>query len=127
MLLSAQVVLRSASGKRMAGSAPITAANVADYLPSPETVAAAKRAFSELGFRVGEVAGISFPITADEETFETVFHTRLRKGERGEVTVAGNRGAASYELPLGTLRERVRRHVEAVTFSPPPDFGPPAY
>jgi hypothetical protein len=127
MMLSAQVVLRAASGKRMDGTAAITAANIAEYLPAPATVSAARQAFSERGFRVGEVAGNSFPITASEETFEKVFHTKLRKGQKGEVTVGRKKGTASYELPLTQLPESVKRYVEAVTFSPPPDFGPTGY
>jgi hypothetical protein len=127
MMLSAQVVLRPASGKRIGGKDAITAANVAEYLPAPDVVDAARQAFAKLGFEPGNVAGTSFSITAPEETFESVFHAKLRKGDRGEVTVGSKRGAAGYELPLASLPETVRRYVEAVTFTPPPDFGPTGY
>ena len=126
-MLSAQVVLRPASGKRVSGKDAITAANVAEYLPAPAAAEAARRAFAGLGFQEGNVAGNSFSITAPKKTFEKVFHTKLREGDRGEVTVESKRGAGGHELPLSSLPESVRRHVEAVTFTPPPDFGPTDY
>jgi hypothetical protein len=126
-VLSAQVVLRSASGKPADGGAAITAATIGEYLPSPEVVAGAKQAFARRGFQVGEVVGNSFAITASGEAFEKLFHARFRRGERGEVTVQGRSESERYELPLGRLPEEIARFVVAVTFSPPPDFGPTGY
>jgi hypothetical protein len=126
-VLSAQVLLRSASGKQAGGGAAITAANIGEYLPSSEAVAGARKAFAERGFQVGNVVGNSFAITASGKTFEKVFHTRLRRGAKGEVTVQGKSEPGSYELPLGDLPKDIARFVEAVTFTPPPDFGPTSY
>jgi hypothetical protein len=126
-VLSAQVLLRSASGKPADGRATITAANIKEYLPSPEAVAGATQAFARLGFQVGDVVGNSFAITASGETFEKLFHAKLRPGERGEVTVQGKGKSERYELPLAHLPQEIARFVEAVTFSPPPDFGPTGY
>lgn len=126
-VLSAQVLLRSASGKPADGQAAITAANIREYLPSPEVAAGAKQAFAQRGFQVGEVVGNSFSITASGETFEKLFQAKLRQGERGDVTVQGKSKSESYELPLAHLPDEIARLVEAVTFSPPPDFGPTAY
>jgi hypothetical protein len=58
---------------------------------------------------MGDMVGNSFSITAPESTFERVF---------------GTRGAGSLELPLHALPKTLTDHVEAVTFTPPPDFGP---
>jgi hypothetical protein len=126
-VLSAQVLLRSASGKPADGRAAITAANIREYLPSPEVAAGAKQAFARRGFQVGEVVGNSFAITASGEIFEKLFHAKLRPGEKGGVTVQGKGKSGSYELPLAHLPEEITRFVEAVTFSPPPDFGPTGY
>jgi hypothetical protein len=126
-VLSAQVMLRSAGGKQPRAGEVITAANIREYLPSSEAAAGARKAFAERGFQVADVVGNSFAITASGKTFEQVFHTKLRRGAKGEVTVSGKSGAGSYELPLGALPKEIARLVEAVTFTPPPDFGPPSY
>ncbi len=126
--MSAQVVLRSASGRAFDPGAAITAENVKDYLPSPSTIAGAQRGFAEAGFEVSNVVGNSFSITAPASTFEKVFKVTLRSREgKGVMAIPKGSDAESYELPLGALREELARYVEAVTFTPPPDFGPTSY
>jgi hypothetical protein len=120
--LSAQVVLKAASGKSPAGQA-ITSENIREYLPSQESVRIARSALTEAGFEVGNVVANSFSITAPAATFEKVFGARIRRDpQRGAVTEAGQAGA--LELPLKKLEREVAGVIEAVTFSPPPDFGP---
>lgn len=127
-LVSAQVALKSASGKSFDGQTAITTENIADYSPSPDTVAAAAAAFKEAGFEVGNMVGNSFSITAPISTFERFFKIKLRAEDRGGLKVAAAKGAAEgYELPLKALPERLSQYVAAVTFSPPPDFGPSSY
>ena len=126
-VLSAQVLLRSASGKAADGGARITAATIGEYLPSPEAAASAQRAFAQRGFQVGNVVGNSFAITASAEAFEKLFHAKVRRGERGEATVLRKSESDRYELPLAHLPREIAGFVEAVTFSPPPDFGPTGY
>lgn len=123
-IISAQVVLRSASGKAIDGETIITAENFQDFAPSPETVTRATEAFAAAGFDVGSMAGISFSISATVSTFEQVFRTRLRQEERGSVEAVEDDGSAGYELPLEALPESLANLVVAVTFTPPPDFGP---
>jgi hypothetical protein len=121
-MLSAQAVLRPASGRSIRGAA-ITAANLGDYQPAPEAARAALQAFAAAGFQVGPLVGISFSITAPATTFEKFFHTRLPRDERGRIA-PGERDAGGYELPLQSLPPGLADTVEAVAFSPPVDFGP---
>jgi hypothetical protein len=121
--VSAQVVLRAASGKKPHGRAAVTAKSLKDYEPSPEAVTEAQEAFTAQGFEVGPMVGNSFSVTAPAETFESVFQTTIRTHkERGVEAVREK--TSSYELPLEALPKTLRKHLEAVTFSPPPDFGP---
>lgn len=123
--LSAEVALRSASGKSFNGQTAITSENIADYLPSSEVVEKARRAFTELGFEVSEPAGIGFSITAPTGVFKKVFKIKTISDKRGGIKAVASKGAeANYELPLKALPEEVAQYVSAVTFSPPPDFGP---
>lgn len=127
-LVSAQVGLKSASGKSFDGQTAITAENIADYSPSPDTVTAAAAGFREAGFEVGNMVGNSFSITAPKSTFEKLFKIKLQAEDRGDVKLAGAKGASEgYELPLKALPEDLSQFVAAVTFSPPPDFGPSNY
>ena len=127
-LISAQVVLKSASGKSVDGKTAITSENIADYAPSPNTATSAAAGFREAGFEVGNMVGNSFSITAPKSTFEKFFKIKLRAEERGDVKVTAAKGATEgYEIPLKVLPGNLSQLVDAVTFSPPPDFGPSNY
>jgi hypothetical protein len=127
-LVSAQVALKSASGKAFDGNTAITSENIADYSPSPDTVAAAAAGFQRAGFEVGNMVGNSFSITAPRSTFEKFFKIKLQSKDRGGLKVAASSGVPeSYELPMKALPKDLAQHVAAVTFSPPPDFGPTSY
>lgn len=108
-LLSAEVALRSASGKSFTGQTAITSENVADYVPAREVVEKARRAFAELGFEVSEPAGIGFSITAPASVFRKVFKTKTLPDD---------------ELPKAALPKELAEDLVGVSFSPPPDFGP---
>lgn len=124
--LSAEVALQSASGKSFTGQTAITSENIADYLPSREVVEKARRAFAELGFAVSEPAGIGFSITAPASVFRKVFKIKLLSDNRGGIKAAAAAigHEASYELPKATLPKELAQHLVAISFSPPPDFGP---
>ena len=127
-LISAQVVLKSASGKSFDGKTAITSENIDDYAPSQDSVAAAAAGFREAGFDVGNMVGNSFSITALKSTFEKFFKIKLQVEERGDVKVAAAKGnTKGHELPLKALPRNLSQLVSAVTFSPPPDFGPSSY
>jgi hypothetical protein len=116
--LSAQVVLRPASGE-LSGDEPITSENVHRFLPSPEAVAETQGFFRDAGFEVANAVGNSFSIVGPLSAFERAFGERPERDGEG-VRVAGG----GVELDPGSLPEPMRRHVRAVTFTPPPEFGP---
>ena len=123
-LISAQVVLCSASKKSAGGN--ITAANIREFLPQPETASSVRKAFTAAGFETGAVVGNSFSITAPVDVFERTFGAQIRiERKRGIESVALESG--SYELPLHALPRSLSENVEVVTFTPPPDFGPTTF
>jgi hypothetical protein len=120
--LSAQVVLRPVSGA-LSGNEQITSENVQSFVPSPDAVAETSGFFRGAGFEVADLVGISFSIVGSPSVFEQVFGERPERSvEKGIDTVRTR--AAGLELDLGQLPESVRRHLQAVTFTPPPAFGP---
>lgn len=122
-IISAQVILRPHSGKRLRADVPITSQNLAEYAPSPEDAAAARAAFRAAGFDAGEVLGISFSITGPLALFERFFGTKLRVDERGAVaTVGAEAPAGGLELPLDRLPTALAARVTAVAFTPPADL-----
>jgi hypothetical protein len=125
-VVSAQVILRSASGKSPGGQTAITAENISDYLPSAETAARAREAFAAAGFQTGPVVGTSFSITAPIETFEKMFNTRLRLEKSGAIKSVKTESGA-YEISLRGLPKTLVDQVESVTFTPPPEFGPTSF
>jgi hypothetical protein len=124
--VSAQVVLRAASGKSPHAAA-ITAATIEEFLPSPQTVAAAVEQLAAAGFDTGPVVGNSLAITAPIRTFEAVFRTRLRQREGGGIESVARDGSAGFEIPLSALPRTLAVLLTAVTFTPPPDFGPTGF
>ena len=118
-------MLRSAGGRSPGAETAVTAENVHEYTPDPEAAEAARRAFAEAGFEVGAVVGNSFSITAPASTFEKVFKVKASRDEaEGVKARARSGGEAGYEIPLDNLPAGLARGVAAVTFTPPPDFGP---
>jgi hypothetical protein len=126
-VVSAQVLLRAASGKPITGDTVITSDNIKDFAPAAEAVARASAAFAAARFEIGPAVGISFSITAPISTFEKVFKTQLRLAPGGGVEAIKADGSGSYELPLNALAAGLANLVTAVTFTPPPDFGPPSF
>jgi hypothetical protein len=124
--ISAQVVLRPASGRR--SGEPITSENIGEALPSIEAADRARKAFTAAGFEVGPLVANSFPITAPVSTFDKVFKTRMQRERPGGAMKAVRAdGSAKEELPLAALPHDVGSVIEAVTVTPPPDFGPSSY
>jgi hypothetical protein len=119
-ILSAEIVLKPQSGKSLKGAA-ITAETVKDYAPAAEAVREAKRYFTQAGFKLGDLSGVSITISAPKSVFERVFGARIEVDHAGSAVVQGQ---TVRELPLSRLPPLLRRAVEAVTFGRPPDFGP---
>jgi hypothetical protein len=125
-LLSAEIALRSASGKSFGSQPAITSENIGDYMPAPDIVELAQKAFAKAGFEVSQPAGLGFSITAAESVFEQVFKVKLALDDRGGVKVTPE-GTEARELPVKNLAEELAQYVAAATFSRPPDFGPGNY
>lgn len=121
--LTAQAIVRAASGKRLRGSEPITARTLAEHQPSRADADGARDAFGAAGFAAGELGGISFAITAPRERFEQLFGVELDVDERGAVSLAGEAPPpGGLELPLDRLPAELRDRLEAVAFSPPAEL-----
>lgn len=120
--LAAEVIFRPPGG-RLSDRDRITSANVAAYLPEPAAVAVAADFFRDRRFEVSEPRGISFTISGPRSVFERTFGERLTVLHRNEATRATGE-ADPLELPLDQIPPAVRDVIEAVTFTPPPDYGP---
>lgn len=115
-LLSALVVLAPASGREPA--APVRADTVADALPDPAAARRARAHFGAEGFAVSEMTATAFSITGPR----SLFLRSLGPSHAPDAALHGER--EGLELPLGRLPAPVSRAIRAVTFTPPPDFGP---
>ena len=124
-MLSAQVVLKPSTG--VIPREPITSKNLHEVLPSAEAARRAPQAFANAGFDVGPVVANSFSITAPVTTFEKVFGTTFKRDPQSGETRPARHGAGEYELPLSKLVGEVSQMIQAVTLTPPPDFGPTDY
>jgi len=122
-VISAVVVLRPKEAG-LSPDAAITADNVDRYAPAPEAAALARAEFQRLGFEVTAPLGISFSVTAAVGTFEETFAARLEPTAAGGLECLAPDGSRGLELPLDALPPALRGVLHAVTFTPPPDFGP---
>lgn len=126
-IVSAQVILPSASGAEVTGDTVITSDNIGDYMPASSTINEAKKALTEQGFDVGESVGISMSITAPARTFEEVFGVKLCQSQDGGIHVLGKDGAMDDEIPTEAWPTELSNLAMTVTFVPPPEFGPAEY
>jgi subtilase family serine protease len=122
--ISAEVLLRSASGAKIAGNTIITSENISRYTPAPATVQAASQFFKDSGFEVTPLVGIGFTISGTVEHFSQFFHTSLTVDRSGGIKAVVNAQTTKAELPLTSLPKSTLDLITAVTFGSPPDFGP---
>jgi hypothetical protein len=117
-LLSAEVVLRGPEGNP---PEPVSSENLARHRPDDTRASAAREWFQRRGFDTTDVHGISFSITGPRHLFEETYATPL-VGEDVEP------GVDVVELPMpADMPIDLADDVVAVTFTPPPDFGPGSY
>jgi hypothetical protein len=121
-MLSAMVIVRAASGRRLAGSDVIDATTLPAHVAAPADVSATQHACEAHGFTVGPYVGISFAITARQSQFENAFAVQLKVGRNGAVAVTRQGRALGQELPLDHLSTTLRERIETVTFTPPVDL-----
>ena len=119
-IISAQVILLSASGRKLDSDRLITAENLEDFAPPPDAYSTASNVFELQGFEVGSLVGPTFSITATVSAFESMFKTELQLSENGAIECVGG----GLEIQLEHLPEEARGIIQTVTFTEPPDFGP---
>ena len=122
--LSAQVILKPAKGQSSIPPENITSENVHQIMPSAEDFNNAQKMFAESGFEVGDGFGNSFSITGDKKLFEKTFETKISQNEKEAFKTKGEDDSESSELPLEKMPKDIKKVVETVTFTEPPDFGP---
>lgn len=118
-IVSAQVVLVGAGGARPGPHTLITATNISEWQPSVETIVRVSGELRDMGFEIGECVGNSISITGSVRLFESCFRTKLRD-VGGGVQFA----SAGYELAAENIPPALQAQIVAITFTPPPDFGP---
>lgn len=126
-IVSAQVILAPASGARITPDTAITSQNIERFRPSADATSLLQTELTRAGFEVGPLVANSFSITAPAQTFEEVFKTTLGEEARGNVAVRAGAASNAQELPLNALPKAWTKHLIAITFTPPPDFGPTGY
>jgi hypothetical protein len=122
--ISALVVLRPASGRTLDGQEAITAESVAEFEPDAAASAQTEAYFRKRGFEVDQPVGISFSITGPRSLFESTFGEQIVTEQSGGVLSSARPASGGLELPVEHLPAAVVRAVQAVTFTPPPAFGP---
>jgi hypothetical protein len=123
-VISAQVILRPASGQAIDGSVVISANNLAEFAPSPGTISSVAAEFRSQGFEIGPCVGVSFSVTGSIRTFEEFFGMRIRLSEDHAYEFVAKKKTVGHELSCAQLPEVLRKSVHAVVFPLPPDFGP---
>jgi hypothetical protein len=114
--ISAEVVLKAKSGKRLDRAGGITSRTVADYAASPETIARAKEILGRHGFSVDAI-GPTLTISGPKELFEQVFQTQIRTTTDPHTQA---KTVASHE-PV-TIPEMLKGVIENIIFPEPPEF-----
>ncbi len=125
-LMFADVILRSITGKSaMAVDSTITPQNVAEYLPSKDTLDEARRLLTALGFQINMKARTHITIAGTKDLFENTFRVRLtqkfapylKPPKRGRTASA----AQSYFVPdvPAKISDDLSRVVEALEFPGP--------
>ena len=122
-LLSALVVLRPEAGP-LTGYETITAETASAWQADPGHAQRATTWFAAAGFRVDPVVGLSFSIVAPRSQFEQMFRVRFDAPADAALPPGAAFPSQGVELPLVALPPDVAAVVQAVTFPPPPDFGP---
>lgn len=117
--VSAQVVLAAAGGARPGPQTRITSENIHAWSPSAETVVRVSGELGDLGFELGACVGNSFSIAGPVRLFESCFRTKLHENRGGVRFADGGEELAANRIPAG-----LRAQIVAITFTPPPDFGP---
>lgn len=122
-VLYAHVLLRHESGAPDEDAA-ITAENIHRYAPSDRVVSIVRAYFENAGFETSGPDGISIAINGSVQLFERFFQSTIYQNEQGYYSIHPEADGDDFELPTRVLGAAVADLVQAITFSPPMDFGP---
>ena len=125
-MISAEILLQSASGASIQEDTLITSENVDQYMPAPDTSAIVSQYFTEQGFEVPAPAGsaMSISIVGPAELFTKQFERRFAMDGYESIVAITDSGQASNALPTDGLPDAIRERISIITFSESPDFGP---
>lgn len=121
--VTALVVLRPASGRRITGETRITSDELGEFAPDPDDAVAVARALADAGFQTGSVLGISMPVTGSRKLFEERFGGSVRPADDGGWVAVDPTGRQSRELPVSNLPDAMAARIETVTFEPPAELA----
>ena len=112
--ISAEVILKSETGRSLTESTPITSENIKDFQPSQGTINKTSEILRELGFTVSP-SNITITIVGTKTLFEKVFDTKLQIN-------TSNKGISIPPTRDLTIPDSLRHIVEKVIFIPPPEY-----
>ena len=121
-LISAEVVLVSATGKELTEGSIITSENINDYLPDPQTVDVVNQYFVDNQFDVLAVGGISISITAAHEIFSKQFDVTFQLSENGTIEISDASQNSLDAFQLDGLPEDIQSKIVSIILVPPPEF-----
>lgn len=124
LIVSAQAILRPASGRAIDGRLVITADNVAEFAPSPSAITTVTARFRSRGFETGPFVGISFSVTGTIRAFEEFFGMKIQLGNDNAYEFVDESRIIGHELKGDALPEELREFVQSVVFPLPIEFGP---
>ena len=122
--LYAEVLIQSASGKSVEPDSEITADTLHLYTPSEKDVNIVRSHFENSGFQTTALVGISIGINGPAQLFEQFFETTIYQNEQGYFSTHPENEVRNFDLPADVLSNAVADLVQAITFSPPIEFGP---
>ncbi|MCI0628096.1 MAG: hypothetical protein L0387_41660 [Acidobacteria bacterium] len=118
-VVSAEAILKSKTGRSLAApDVPVTADNVAAYLPTEETLVRAKQQLEQLGFTVSG-AGPTLTVVGEPERFERLLRVRLGFRKHPQTGQAMVECQGEVMIP-----EALQGLVETIVFPEPPEFFP---
>ena len=123
-IISAEVLLVSATGIKIDDNTLITSENIENYRPAAGTIQKVSQYFQHNGFEVTPLVGISLTIYASARHFSEFFNISLIADKASGIKAVLDSNTTSSELPLNSIEGSIKDLIITVTFVPPPDFGP---
>lgn len=118
-MISAEVILKSKSGRSLAHpDKEITAVNIEEYTPSPDTIEMATQILEGYGFMVMP-SEVTLTILGQPLQFEKVFKVKLTLNTNEKTSAI----IVLADRDLG-IPNSLKEYVEKIVFPEPPEFFP---